>query len=96
MPAVQGPQNIAGYKSTTELMRAIAQHSGWRFDAADQLVDAAGAVIATSIEDAAAAADQLRWYVSDPDGVETTIYWAELPVDLGDRAEAIRQILVAA
>lgn len=96
MQAVQGPRTIVGYKSPTEIMRAIAQQSGWAFNDAEQLVDAAGASIATSIEDAAAAADQLRWYVSDPDGVETIIYWAEIPSDLGDRAAAIRRLLVDA
>jgi len=87
---VQGPKYTTGYKSPTELLRAIAQHSGWCVDENDQLVDGTGNLIASSIEDAAAAADQLRWYVSDPDGVETGVYWSEIPNEADARAAAIR------
>lgn len=90
---VQGIKYTDGYKSVTELARGVAAHSGWCFDENEHLVDADGTVIADRIEDAAEAMSNTGWITADPDGVETAIYWSQLPDSSEDRADAIRAAL---
>ena len=90
---VQGIKTTDGYKSVTELARGVAAHSGWCFDDDDRLVEADGTAIADRLEDAAEAMSLGGWVTADPDGVETAIYWTQLPENSQARADAIRAAL---
>ena len=52
-------------RSITELARIVAHDREWAFDGDDQILDQSGRVIAWTIEDAAAAMNDLGWFAGN-------------------------------
>lgn len=70
--------------SLTELARITADHSGWHFNEKDELTKTAGGErIAFTIEDAAAAMQDLGWLIPG------AVSWGSMPHDNDSRAAAV-------
>ena len=86
---VQAPRYTEGRRrSTTELARLVAQHSGWAWTEDDALVDDLVGLLAYTIEDVAEAMQDLGWFAPGGAGV----IWARMPAAhvRGARAEDLR------
>lgn len=76
-------------RSHTEIARLIAHENGWRL-AGENIIEPAGEVVATNIEELARRALALGWF--DADGA--TINWPRFARGASLNAEAIRKTLV--
>lgn len=86
---IQAGLSLFPGRSHTEIARLIAHQNGWRL-AGDSVVEPAGELVATNIEELARRALALGWFETDG----TTINWPRFARGASLNAEAIRTTLV--